>query len=188
MFLKVKRGGGMPKQSKKQATKKSVKKEVLHKNNTNNDNTRKYIKAINALLKKLDEESLVFLYEQAKVLLHNLEVSKLQDEFEELDAKTITAKRYNFSKEKLEVIEADDLRHFIFVINGARNFFTRDEMRTIVKLCHSAPSLKDGMRMLYNWFEKNRKDVITDTEIDGPNDKALETIYNYIINHYTVSK
>ncbi|HRR61939.1 MAG TPA: hypothetical protein P5547_13490 [Spirochaetota bacterium] len=175
----------MPAKNKKQTAKKSEK-ELKQKTNTNNDNIHQYVKAINIILKKLDEESLAFLYEQAKVLLHNLEVAKLREEFEELDVKAIASKHYNFSKEKLEVVEADDLRYFIFVINGARNFFTRDEMRTIVKLCHSAPSLKDGMRMLYNWFEKNRKDVIIDTEIDGPNDKALETIYNYIINHYTV--
>jgi len=151
------------------------------------DNTAQYIKAINLLLKKLDEESLDFLYEQAKVLLHNLEVKKLQQEFNELDVKTITSKRQDYSKDKLEVVEADDLRHFIFVINGARNFFSRDEMRKIVKLCHNAPTAKDGMRMLYHWFEKNRKDVIIDTAIDGPHDKALETMYNHIVNNYTVS-
>lgn len=149
--------------------------------------TAQYIKAINLLLKKLDVESLNFLYEQAKVLLHNLEVKKLQQEFDELDVKTITAKQKGYSKDKLEVVEADDLRHFIFVINGARNFFSRDEMRKIVKLCHSAPTVKDGMRMLYHWFETNRKDVIIDTAIDGPHDKALETIYNHIINNYTVN-
>ncbi|MEW6526942.1 MAG: hypothetical protein AB1444_09770 [Spirochaetota bacterium] len=151
------------------------------------DATAQYIKAINLLLKKLDEESLDFLYEQAKVLLHNLEVKKLQQEFNELDVKTIISKRQDYSKDKLEVVEADDLRHFIFVINGARNFFSRDEMRKIVKLCHSAPTVKDGMRMLYHWFEKNRKDVIIDTVIDGPHDKALETMYNHIVNNYTVS-
>jgi len=56
----------MPATNKKQTAKKSVKKEVLHNNNTNNDNTRKYIKAINALLKKLDEESLYFYMNRQK--------------------------------------------------------------------------------------------------------------------------
>ncbi len=162
--------------SKKQSTKSS------------NDTITQYIKAINLLMKKLDEESLNFLYEQAKVLLHNIEVKKLQQEFDELDVKTITTKRQDYSKDKLEVVEADDLRHFIFVINGARNFFSRDEMRKIVKLCHSAPTLQSGMRMLYHWFENNRKDVIIDTGIEGPHDRALETMYNYVINNYTVGE
>ncbi|MCX8123235.1 MAG: hypothetical protein N3F66_03615 [Spirochaetes bacterium] len=171
------------KEPKKNSTSKSKKQTKTSSHNT----IQQYIKAINILLKKLDEESLNFLYEQAKVLLHNIEVKKLQQEFQDLDVKTITAKRQDYSKDKLEVVEADDLRHFIFVINGARNFFSRDEMRKIVKLCHSASTVKDGMRMLYHWFEKNRKDVIIDTSIDGPYDRALETMYNYIINNYTVS-
>lgn len=177
----------MATQKKKDSkSKMSSKKTQTTSKSTATDNTAQYIKAINLLLKKLDLESLNFLYEQAKVLLHNLEVKKLQQEFEELDVKTITATRQNYSKDKLEVVEADDLRHFIFVINGARNFFSRDEMRKLVKLCHSAPTLKDGMRILYHWFETNRKDVIIDTAIEGPHDKALETMYNYIIHNYTV--
>jgi hypothetical protein len=178
----------MATQKKKDSKSKLPSKKTQIKSPSTADTTAQYIKAINLLLKKLDEESLNFLFEQAKVLLHNLEVKKLQQEFEELDVKTITAKRQDYSKDKLEVVEADDLRHFIFVINGARNFFSRDEMRKLVKLCHSAPTLKDGMRMLYNWFEKNRKDVIIDTAIDGPNDKALETMYNYIVSNYTLKE
>ena len=178
----------MATQKKKDNKSKSTSKKTQINSQSTADTTAQYIKAINLLLKKLDKESLNFLYEQAKVLLHNLEVKKLQQEFEELDVKTITAKRQDYSKDKLEVVEASDLRHFIFVINGARNFFSRDEMRKLVKLCHSAPTLKDGMRMLYHWFEKNRKDVIIDTAIDGPNDKALETMYNYIVSNYTLKE
>lgn len=178
----------MPQAKRKQLKNKPASKSKKQTKTTSHDTIQQYIKAINLLLKKLDIESLDFLYEQAKVLLHNLEVKKLQQEFEELDVKTITAKRQDYSKDKLEVIEADDLRHFIFVINGARNFFSRDEMRKIVKLCHSAPDVKTGMRMLYHWFEKNRKDVIIDTSIDGPQDKALETMYNYIVNNYSVGE
>lgn len=178
----------MPKVKQKQQKNKPAGKLKKQTKTQSHDTIQQYIKAINLLLKKLDEESLNFLYEQAKVLLHNIEVKKLQQEFEELDVKTITAKRQDYSKDKLEVVEADDLRHFIFVINGARNFFSRDEMRKIVKLCHSAQDLKTGMRVLFHWFEKNRKDVIIDTSIDGPQDKALETMYNYIINNYTVGE
>jgi len=172
-------------QKKKEEKSKTVPKKT---DNKKANSVTNYLKAINLLLKKLDEESLAFLYEQAKVLLHNLEVKKLQQEFEELDVKTITAKRQQYSKEKLEVVEADDLRHFIFVINGARNFFSRDEMKKMVKLCHSAPTVKDGMRMLYSFFENKRKDVLIDTGIDGPYDKAIETIYNYIVNNYTLKE
>lgn len=178
----------MPKAKQKESENNLASKSKKQTKTPSQDDTQQYIKAINLLLKKLDEESLNFLYEQAKVLLHNVEVKKLQQEFEKLDVKTITAKRHEYSKDKLEVVEADDLRHFIFVINGARNFFSRDEMKKIVKLCHSAHDLKTGMRVLYHWFEKNRKDVIIDTSIDGPQDRALETMYNYIVNNYTVGE
>ncbi|MGQ9843450.1 MAG: hypothetical protein ACUVRK_07770 [Spirochaetota bacterium] len=176
----------MAPQKKKDNKSKSPSKKAQSK--LTSDTTAQYIKAINLLLKKLDKESLNFLYEQATVLLHNLEVKKLQQQFDELDVKTISAKKQQFSKYTLEVVEADDLRHFIFVINGARNFFSRDEMRKLVKLCHSAPTPKDGMRMLFSWFENNRKDVIIDTAIDGPNDKALETMYKHIVSNYTVGQ
>ncbi|HPJ39680.1 MAG TPA: hypothetical protein PLT75_14640, partial [Spirochaetota bacterium] len=68
------------------------------------------------------------------------------------------------------------------------NFFDRDEMRKLVKICHSADDERDAMSRLHGWFSKNRKDVLTNTDIRSAGDKALATMYNAIITTYAVKE
>jgi hypothetical protein len=86
----------------------------------------------------------------------------------------------------IDVVEMGE-NSFVIVINGARNFFERDEMKTMVRLCHQAVSESDAATRLYSWFSNKRKDVLIDTKIFDPHDMALKTIYKYLVNNYSVS-
>ncbi len=178
--------------SKKKSTAKKTGKEMTTvKKDTSkkaDSDEKKLRDALKEYAEDLDLESLAFLVQQAQVLRKRLKVQELSKEYEQLDVHAIAAKKAGVSKDKLEVKEADDNSHFIFVINGARNFFSLKEMREMVKLCHHAASTKDGARRLYAWFGRHREDVIKDTSIDGPLDTALLTMYNYIVNNYTVKE
>jgi hypothetical protein len=152
-------------------------------NNKDNTNRKNLIKKITEMLSDIDEEGLLFLFRQAQVLIYNKKV----DEHNAVVKKggKITIKKPPFSdKLSMEIKEAEDNSSFIFVINRSRKFFTLDEMRKIVKLCHDSGEEKEGSRRLLTWFKNNRVDVLVDVGIEASNDPALNTMYNYIIKKY----
>ncbi len=88
-------------------------------------------------------------------------------------------------KYSIDVTEGQDNRYFVIKVNNYRNFFSLEEMRKIVRLCHDAQDERDGAARLFGWFKVNRNDVIINTKIEGSLDPALATIYNYLVNTYT---
>ncbi len=146
-------------------------------------------KKLNAVVKKLDEAGVQFLLEQAEVLLHNMKVRRLNEERIKISSqKKTSAPAPVFDKRTIEVVEADDLRHFILVINNARNFFTREEMRKLAALCQAAGSADEGARNLYGWFSRFRKDVLIDTGISDSADLALRSMFRAISERYLPGK
>ncbi len=169
-------------------TETSKKAKEIPKLKTTNVN-KKLLKTLTDLAKQMEEDGLTLMIEQAELVLYKMKLIKRNKELESKQSKLDKPiEKYSPPSDKtnLEIVEADDDSHFIFVINRERNFFSLDEMKKIVKLCHVAENEKDGAERLYNWFERNRMDVINNTEIDGINDEALVTIYNGIIKSYTV--
>jgi hypothetical protein len=154
-------------------------KQVSQKNELQNE--------LKKMIKELNEEGLIFLIQQAQVLLHNMQVEKVNEELKKLqDKKHVGGKGTSSDKYTVDVKEADDDSHFIIVINNARNFFDRGEMRKLVSICHASVDEKDASRRLYNWFSKIRIDVLNNTDIRGVNDPALATIYNFLVKRYAV--
>lgn len=149
------------------------------------------LKELKGLVKNINDEGIAFLIKQAKILLHNMEVDKRAAERRDSAGKAIKpdAKvRAAANKLTLEVKESENSKSYIFVINKARKFFTLEEMRKLVNICHLSGSEKAGMSSLYNWFFNNRKDVLIEIGIGSAGDLALSTIYNYLIKNYTVKK
>jgi hypothetical protein len=148
-------------------------------------NNKNLIKQLTALLKIVDEDGLLFLIKQAQVFIYNKKVDEQNAEIKK--GVKITVKKPPFSdKVSMEIKEADDGSSFIFVINRARKFFTREEMRIIVNICNISSDERDAMRRLFTWFKNNRGDVLNDIGIEVSADPALGTIYNYISQRYKV--
>ncbi|MBN2038838.1 MAG: hypothetical protein JW864_02285 [Spirochaetes bacterium] len=146
------------------------------------------IQELKILIKDVDEEGLLFLIKQAHVLIYNKKAEEYNAKSEKIAKKT-TIKKPPFSdKLSMEIKEADDNSSFIFVINRERKFFTLEEMRKIVRICHGSSDAKDASKKLYAWYKNNRGDVLNDIGIDNSLDPSLETMYKYIIKRYTVKK
>ena len=140
------------------------------------------------VIRDVDEQGLLFLIKQANVLVYNKRVDEYNQESNKRGTR-IKLKPQPFSdKISMEIKEADDNSSFIFVINKSRKFFTLEEMRKIVKICHLSSDESDASRRLYTWFKNNRGDVLNDIGIDNSLDPSLQTIYNYIIKRYTVKE
>ncbi|MBN1533786.1 MAG: hypothetical protein JXA20_14040 [Spirochaetes bacterium] len=148
---------------------------------------------LSKIIKELDEEGLAFLIKQGMVLRHNQQVDEIQRSLAKAKDAPKPGKKGKASparagadKGSMEIVEGEKSSHFIFVINNYRNFFSLEEMRKIVALCHAASDARDGAMRLYSWFKRERIDVINNTAIDGPGDQALATMYKAIIAKYTV--
>ncbi len=175
----------MKKKSKTAGKKQSAKTGSSIKKNLNKDDSNKknLVKKFTRLIKDIDEDGILFLIRQAQVLIYNKNVDEYNAELGK--GQKITIQKPPFSdKLNMEIKEADDNSSFIFVINRARKFFTLEEMRKIVKLCHDAGEVKEGSQRLLTWFKNNRVDVLVDVGIENSNDPALSTMYNYIIQRY----
>ncbi|TAL35233.1 MAG: hypothetical protein EPN93_11055 [Spirochaetes bacterium] len=144
-----------------------------------------------SLAKKLDEAHLLALVTQARAIMEHQTspprtaspVGKTAPAF----TAPIEIPRQG-DKRTIEVKESDDKSSFIIVINNSRNFFTLPEMRILVNICHAAADSHDGSAHLYQWLTAKRKDVLIDTDIKGPSDQALATIYEYLIATYAVKE
>ncbi len=181
------------KTSKKPSVKRTaIKKDSAGPKNEHSEVKKLLLKELKKMIVDIDENGLKFLIKQAHILQHNMKVEHINSEIQKLTSGkgTENNKKTGVNKEKLtmEIVEADDNSSFIFVINRTRKIFTLEEMRNIVKICHNSKDENDAVRKLYSWFSNKRSDTLIDMGIAGATDPALHTIYNHIINTYTVKE
>ena len=172
------------------AQKKARSTKAAQKPTQQKDIRKELIRDLTVICKELDEEGLQFLVRQAGVLYHNSRVQEVADESRRLTAKAralnkLKGKGYG-DKYSIKVKEGDDGSYFMIGVNNYRSFFARDEMKKLVRMCHASKDARDASRRMYAWFDRERGDILYNTDINGPTDPALETIYNYIINTYDV--
>lgn len=87
----------------------------------------------------------------------------------------------------ISITEGPDNAYFILNVNGKTKSFTLAEMRSIVRMCDTSGHSVDSARKLYNWCEKNRKDVILDLELKR-NDARLFEIIQFLSLRYKVKE
>jgi hypothetical protein len=170
----------MKKQAKK--TIKKTSKKTTSKKTTSAKKT-KLITELTKIAKTLPEEGIDVLIKQAEVIMHNLQV---EEEFYANQKKREKKIKERLSKRDLiEIQEADDNSYFSITINGENKMFLLDEMRNLVKICHSTNDEKEAARKMYRWFELKRMDVLNDVYIDTPYHYLLIALYNFLKNRYT---
>lgn len=142
-----------------------------------NDERVNLRKQLSAIVKGIDTDGLLFLIEQANIIKYNLEVDKANKMVAKKGDKSV-----NIIKSKTDdfVISAEkDKSAFIFILRGNRKFFTREEMRDIIKI-----SLLNDPAKFYNYFAKERRDFITDCGIKSNKDPIISTIMNVLNSKY----
>jgi hypothetical protein len=147
--------------------------------------------------KDLDEEGLEFVLNQANVLIYNMQVEKLNERMR----KAKSAGRGAGEKAKagasipgvgmpgageVEIVEKEESGNFFIIVNNYHILFTREEMRSLVKICRAAADGPDAASRLFTWLEKNRKDLLIDGGIVSRTHPALESIYRILIGRYKV--
>ena len=164
----------MPKKKQSQTKKQGSKKEKL-------------IESLIKMLKDIDEEGLIFLTKQANVLLYNMRAEEINKQVNEIYEKNVSQKKEAQGKKyAVAVEEKNDGEHFYIILNNSRFFFIREEMRSIVKICHASNNGRDASQRLYRWFSQNRKDLLIDGGIKSNKNPYLANIYEKLVSTYKV--
>lgn len=161
---------------------------------TKKDSTKKeLLTQLKALIKELDDEGLLFLIEQANVLRYNMTVDKVNKSTinKQKSNNKIKSSKSNNSKSNrknsIKIIMDDDKKNFILQIDSQRKFLTRAEFVDMVKVSQSS-TLQTGSIKLYQWLNKERKDVLIDCSIHSNVDPKLKEIVKLIKENYKVKK
>jgi hypothetical protein len=127
---------------------------------------------ISAAIVDIDEEGLVFLLEQANVLLHNARVEELeQKRAERGDDEVASAARPTAPVAAFE--ESSDGKVFFLVVGKERKALSRAEAQQVVKICHDAPGAREAAARLYAVFSRERRDILSDGGIGSASSPML---------------
>ena len=178
-----------------------AKKAVNEKGKTKKETTAKDPKhealanELSSLIPQLDSEGLEFLVEQARIHLYNMQVDKLNEAALASAAKEASTKKSKSSAETKgksaagtsKTVSAD------FTINGTESgssfylhylnndvMFSRNEMTHLVKIVNGPGTDLEIRERLYNWFNKERKDLFAVVNIKDKFDERLKALVTVI--------
>jgi hypothetical protein len=147
----------------------------------------------------LGEEDIDFLLNQARVLVYNRRVERLNEELKGDGAalKVRAAKGAGASARSstdgketaqsgIEIVEKPDSGNFFIVVNNYRILFTRDEMKSLVRICHAAADESDASARLFTWLTRNRKDFLIDGGIGSAKNLYLRSLFRELVSRYRV--
>ena len=153
------------------------------------------LKKLRELIRDVEPEGLRFLVGQARTLLHNAEVDRMNRELLRKGDGSSSHSRSGDSPggqgaedarvdptPGVTVEEAADRSHFIVSFGRVRKFFVVDEFRSLVRICQSAGSGGEAAERLYRWMRGNRSDVLADAKIRG--DSLLKELHGIIVSRY----
>ena len=140
-------------------------------------------------IKQIDEEGLIFLIQQAQVLLHNAQVDKINREIVELEQKKLksgkgkSAPRQTKAAAAEVAIEESD-NAFFLTLGSKRKVMNLEEMRQLVRVCYAAETKSDALKQLYTVFARERGDILADAKISGPGSPIIEGLFRAIRSSY----
>jgi hypothetical protein len=142
-------------------------------------------------IKQIDEEGLIFLIQQAQILIHNAGVDRLNREIVELEQK-----KQKSGKGRAEPLKAraggqtaavsieESENAFFLSLGGTRKVMNLEEMRRLVRICYAAETKTDALKQLYTVFARERGDILADAKISGPASPIVEGLFYAIRNTY----
>jgi hypothetical protein len=141
-------------------------------------------KELVAKLHQLDDEDLLFLVRQVHVLVHNKEVDRINAEIDEFHQSHEDDAPQVRQRPAVDVEEGPDRSRFFVILGGARKLFTREEMRSIVRLSHAGREDGDAESRLYRWLKEHRSDVLMDGNVRSSRDQRLADLVDILTSRY----
>ena len=143
------------------------------------------------LLPEVEEEGLIFLLKQAQVLIHNLQVDRINREVEELEQTQQSTTRAAPSRAArgaavVDIEEAANGKSFYLVFPDTRKILGLEEMRLLVRACYEPKRKSEALNRMYRWMQRERRDILSDGKIGSNSSRLLEAIFHRIREKYTI--
>jgi len=150
------------------------------------------IKQLKALVPKLDDDGLAFFVKQFNVHLYNMQVDALNQtmitgkEREKPSAAKKPAKKASagFSEVKM----SDSGSSYYIVYNNEWIAFSKEEITTIVKIIYGEGSDLEIRERIYNWFAKERSDLLNTASIGNKFDDKLKALVRLLKDNFKLRK
>lgn len=171
---------------KKASTRVSREKKQAGRSQKEGRQRSRLLKSLQAAIEHVDEEGLLFLLRQAQVLIRNAEVDRLNWEAEELAKKT--KKKAPAGSSHAAVEESADGKAIFLVLGNTRKVMTLGEIKQLVRICWGADTKSDALRQIFTVFARERKDILIDAGIGGPQSPLLESLFHAIRAAYRLKE
>ena len=165
--------------NKKTTPVKAVQKEV-------NDKQEFLAKELRSLIPKLDSRGLAFLVEQARIHLYNMQVEELNKaaiaanatskQSNSIAKKSSRQEKPNPTEESINIQGTQDGNSYYIRYRNKSSIFSLDEMICIVKISNGKGTDIEIRERLYNWFERERKDIFATIPMTDKFDVRLKTL------------
>jgi len=144
-------------------------------------------KELKACIPKLDAEGLAFLLKQANVHLYNMQVEKLNKaamvdyvaaggRSKASAAKSGADAGKTRGVERLTIGGSESGSSYYLYYQNRNIMFSRDEMSRLVKMANAAGTDIEIQERLFNWFERERKDIFGFLPIRDKFDKQMKAL------------
>ncbi len=162
--------------------------------------TTKLAEELTALIPQLDEEGLSFLIGQAQVLIHNMEVDRINAEIEkaEMEGKKASkgkgASSGKAAPGKTRRTQTFSIKHspgagcYHVGFNGDWKLFTEEEMLSIVRIAKSRQPAEDVERLCFAWLKKERSDALSEFGISDQYSDTLKEFIKFLKKTFAIRK
>lgn len=122
----------------------------------------KLLKELKTIIPKLDSEGLVFLVEQSRIHLYNMQVENLNNAriATAAHSKTNSTKTSKAKPVKEAFIFDATSAGFCLRYGTVNTMFSKQEMTALVKIANGSGSDLEISGRIFTWFERERSDVI----------------------------
>ncbi len=134
-------------------------------------------KELREAIKEVDEEGLLFLLQQAGVLIHNARVERINKVASEIRTSRKTAAP---PPQGVEIEESDGGKVFFLTIGQSRKVLNLEELKRLVRICYAAETKSDALRQLYTVLSRERKDILSDARIGGPQSPLIDGLFQAV--------
>jgi len=134
---------------------------------------------LKSLIPKLDEEGLAFLVKQAQVHLYNMQVDALNKTIVKENARkkvSVVKPARSAGKGFTEVKMSDSGSSYYIIYNNEWIAFAKDEITDIVKIALGSGTDLEIREKLYNWFSRERSDLLYTAAIGDKFDNNLKVL------------
>ncbi len=141
-------------------------------------------KELRAAIGQVDEKGLIFLLRQAQVLIHNARVESLQRSSDAESDLTGPIPVLQGAPDQVTIEKSGSGKPIFLSLGRVRKIMSAEEMKRLVRICYGAATRSEAVQQLFTVLLRERKDILTDAVIGGPDNPLMIGLFNAVRESY----